>query len=686
MFLKELAELYDTVVGKDNPPFYDRLPVPWIIRIDLDGNLVGPISRTVGNPSDPDVEGEEPESDEAVQEEVQDAVTGRAAGKPRKRFDPGALRTVPNVTRSSIEAFPFADTAAYVLGFPGLDPKTLENPSAKVKADYDKNLRKAPAQSVSFRNVVAECISHAAQNGSVPAAMRAVESFLSGLDLARAANIPFICEEGALQALSFPHPPSRGIPIPSGMNAADRCVFVVQGLEADLADPSYLPETQAYWAERVQERFVEDVPAETCLICGKTKVPATKHHIMTRLGKIKGQSTGSALIANNDDRNFESYNFQNALFAPVCLDCVERYGRTLNALIQREDSRFYLGSRMAVFWTDSGERDFLNILDARDPDALRRAFLSVETGTRPGVGMTDMFHCLFLTANMGRAAVSGWYQDREDHVRHSIRQWFLDQELVMPEFTVKEGKASPFREFYGLSDLAKTVCDLKSLEKNQGLKGRVMTDLFLSAFFGAPLSSEILDRALRRYGKAMVTTGSGKTVENLRMLREMAVLFKLWLLRSVPGKTYLKESGVDVEKMVGLNAECTSTGYLLGRLMAVLEDIQRNAMGGNVNATIVDRHFGAAISSPASVYPLLLPLAKSHLSKLGKDPKTKGLQIHLEKTLGGIMNLLEAKPASFPNYLTMEERAMFGLGYYHQRFTPKAKKEEEGAPLEEQDG
>ncbi len=682
MFLKELAELYDTVVDKDNPPFYDRLPVPWIIRVDLQGNLVEPILRTVGNPSDPDAEGEEQDSDEAVQEEVQAAVAGKASGKPRKpRKDPGASRTVPNVTRSSIEAFPFADTAAYALGFPGQDPKTLENPSAKTRDDYVKNLRKVPDQFVSFRAVVAECISHAAQNGSVPPAMRAVEAFLSGLDQARAANIPFICQEEALRALSFPHPPTKGIPIPSGMNAADRCVFVVQGLEADLADPSYLPETRAYWAERVRARFVSDVPAETCLICGEVKVPATKHHITARLGKIKGQSTGSALIANNDDKNFESYGFKNALFAPVCLDCVEKYGRTLNTLIQREDSRFYLGGRMAVFWTDTGEKDFLNILEARDPDALRKAFMSVETGKRPGVGMTDMFHCLFLTANMGRAAVSGWYQDREDHVRSSIRQWFLDQELVMPELAVKEGKTSPFREFYGLSDLAKTVCDLKSLEKNQGLKGRVMTDLFLSAFFDAPLSTEILDRALRRYGKAMVTTGSGKTMEDLRMLREMAVLFKLWLLRSVPGKTYLKESGVDVEKLAGLNADCTSTGYLLGRLMAVLEDIQRNAMGGSVNASIVDKHFSAAISSPAGVYPLLLPLAKSHLSKLGKEKK--GLQVYLEKVLGGIMNHLEARPESFPKYLTMEERAMFGLGYYHQRFAPKAEKEEGETPSEE---
>ena len=102
-----------------------------------------------------------------------------------------------------------------------------------------------------------------------------------------------------------------------------------------------------------------------------------------------------------------------------------------------------------------------------------------------------------------------------------------------------------------------------------------------------------------------------------------------------------------------------NTGYRLGRLFAVLERIQVEAQGGNLNATIRDRYYGAASASPLSVFSTLLKLKNHHLSKLNN----KGRVANLERLIGEI---LESVP-EFPAQLPLREQGLFALGYYHQR-------------------
>ena len=105
----------------------------------------------------------------------------------------------------------------------------------------------------------------------------------------------------------------------------------------------------------------------------------------------------------------------------------------------------------------------------------------------------------------------------------------------------------------------------------------------------------------------------------------------------------------------------TNTAYRLGRLFAVLEEIQRAALGGQVNATIRDRYYGAASATPASVFPLLLKNTMNHLAKVRKDKP--GWAVNLEKSLGDIM---DGMGTHFPRNLRLEEQGRFVIGYYHQ--------------------
>lgn len=119
---------------------------------------------------------------------------------------------------------------------------------------------------------------------------------------------------------------------------------------------------------------------------------------------------------------------------------------------------------------------------------------------------------------------------------------------------------------------------------------------------------------------------------------------------------------------MGLNEESTNVPYTLGRLFAVLEHIQQEANPG-INATIKDKYFSSAASTPAHIFPLLINLSQKHLRKLGNE----GIRISFNKQLGSIMEKLEQ---GFPARMTLPEQGSFYLGYYHQTQKRFEKKEE----------
>ena len=111
-----------------------------------------------------------------------------------------------------------------------------------------------------------------------------------------------------------------------------------------------------------------------------------------------------------------------------------------------------------------------------------------------------------------------------------------------------------------------------------------------------------------------------------------------------------------------LDVTQTDTAYRLGRLFAVLERIQSAAQPG-INATIRDRYYGAASSTPAAVFPTLLRLKNAHVKKLSPS-----LETFFEKLIGEICGSMEQPMLeAFPRQLDLHAQGLFALGYYHQR-------------------
>jgi CRISPR-associated protein Csd1 len=91
----------------------------------------------------------------------------------------------------------------------------------------------------------------------------------------------------------------------------------------------------------------------------------------------------------------------------------------------------------------------------------------------------------------------------------------------------------------------------------------------------------------------------------------------------------------------------------------VLESAQYAALG-RVNASVVDRYYGAASSTPARVFGALLRGAQAHISDAQK--RGRGLWISAKLT-----EIIARLPAELPTSLMVEDQARFAIGYYHER-------------------
>jgi CRISPR-associated protein Csd1 len=76
---------------------------------------------------------------------------------------------------------------------------------------------------------------------------------------------------------------------------------------------------------------------------------------------------------------------------------------------------------------------------------------------------------------------------------------------------------------------------------------------------------------------------------------------------------------------------------------------------------VLDKYLNAALATPQTVFPVLLPLYKKHIAK---SDFSKGRAVYFEKIVGSIMGAFDS--AGFPQTLNAEDQGRFLVGYYHQ--------------------
>jgi CRISPR-associated protein Csd1 len=226
-----------------------------------------------------------------------------------------------------------------------------------------------------------------------------------------------------------------------------------------------------------------------------------------------------------------------------------------------------------------------------------------------------------------------------------ITRHYGDLELVRGKFDAE------YPSLFRLLSACATQGKAENIPPNLG--GEVMRAILT----GSPYPATLLAAAIRRC----------RAEQEVSYHR--AAIIKACLNRSIR-QNNLSPLPPQKEFTVMLDPDNQSTAYRLGRLFAVLEKIQEEASPG-LNATIRDRYYGAASSTPVTVFTTLLRLHHHHLGKLGI-----GRRVNMEKLIGEIMSQIEQFPAQLP----LAEQGRFAIGYYHQRqaFFTKSTQPEEG--------
>jgi CRISPR-associated protein Csd1 len=390
------------------------------------------------------------------------------------------------------------------------------------------------------------------------------------------------------------------------------------------------PEVQKAWL-RYSAKEGSDVMG-TCLVSGETAPIARLHPAIK--GVQGAQTTGAGIVSFNLDA-FLSYDKRQNYNAPISESAAFAYTTALNHLLRFESrQKLRIGETTVVFWTERASpiEGFMGIiLDPRDDVGdLAKVRLFLEAA-RDGKHLPDIhdpetrFYILGLSPNASRLAVRFWHVSTVGDISRKIGQHFRDLAIVRSE-------KDP--EFPGMWHLLKeTAVQGKTENIPPLLSGAIMRSILT----GAPYPPGLLS----------VLIGRIRADQIISYLR--AALIKACLNRNSRLRNHTEEVSMSLDK------ESTSIAYRLGRLFAVLEKAQKDAIPG-ANTTIRDRFYGSASATPSVVFPQLLRLVQHHLQKAEYGGRT-------DKMIEEVMQEIE----QFPAHLPLDDQGLFAIGYYHQR-------------------
>ncbi len=123
-------------------------------------------------------------------------------------------------------------------------------------------------------------------------------------------------------------------------------------------------------------------------------------------------------------------------------------------------------------------------------------------------------------------------------------------------------------------------------------------------------------------------------------------------------------------KTMSLNTEYSNAGYLLGRMLAIVERAQTTSQPG-LNYTIKDQTYAIMSVTPAALFNRIISLSANYFRRIPKQ----GTQIYLKILLSEVTEKITIE--GIPLRLSLEDQGRFALGYHHQNQSFYIKKETE---------
>jgi len=407
-----------------------------------------------------------------------------------------------------------------------------------------------------------------------------------------------------------------------------------------------------------------------CLVTGDLAPIARLHPSLKR---VRGAQPSGASLVSFNERAYESYNRAKGqgLNSPVSEKAVFAYTTTLNYLLSdaNPNKKFFLGDTTVIYWAESDNRAYeAAFASIFDPEYVEDETAAQQVGRRraeavlkSAIGkvkraqkldldalLEDLkddnprFYILGLAPNAARVSVRFFITNPFKKIVQNIMAHYRDLEIV------KEFDDQPV--YLTIGRILSETVSKKSRDKSAAplLAGAVFRSILTNSPYPAALYYAIINRIRADMDDAQ------KGIHKINYVR--AAVIKAFLIR----KYRLQPQNPFTEVLeMSLNEQSTIPAYLLGRLFAVLEKVQQEAIG-DVNASIKDRYFTSACASPRSVFPILLRLSQHHIAKA----ETGGFR---ERKIEEILNRLDVEKNPIPARLTLDEQGIFVLGYYHQR-------------------
>lgn len=425
-------------------------------------------------------------------------------------------------------------------------------------------------------------------------------------------------------------------------------------LVGEVAPVIHEPWVQKILSDESAKEDDSDVSADSrhgfCLVTGDLAEIARLH---PKVNGVCSKPAAFAAANSKEAKAYSSYGKDQGFIFPVATSAAFAYTTALNHLLRRDSpQRIQVGDASTVFWADQASDLELAIPDIfgdppkDDPDrnaqAVQALFAAIRSGQYGAADDVNRFHILGLSPNAARISVRFYHCLPLALMGERIAQHFKDLELV-------RGPKDP--QHPSLKRLLQAVC-LATASQPQGDIERVPPSLggaIVDAVFAGPnvpYPSLWLNAAV----------GRCRAEQSVNYFRAAAI--KACLNRQIR-RSISPSSDQPTEKEFSpmLDPTHASPAYRMGRLFAALEKIQEEASPG-INATIRDRFYGAASSTPVAVFTTLLRLKNAHLKKLAT-----GRGIWFEKLLADIL----AGVTDFPRQLPLPDQGRFALGYYHQR-------------------
>jgi CRISPR-associated protein Csd1 len=404
-----------------------------------------------------------------------------------------------------------------------------------------------------------------------------------------------------------------------------------------------------FWAQVARERK-SSTATGICLVCGELRTLLDTIPELIKSGAIpagSGRGREAQLVSVNKPAQGRDGKIQLA-GAPVCEQCGSMAISALNALLADRESRYRTPDNVLTWWLREPQPfpwvDWLNNPQTGQVEKLINALDKPLPAPGAGSVNANAFYAVTLSVNQGRAVVRDWLDVPVEQVEQSLGRWYADHRI-----TGKKGHVGP---------------QTASLWLMAASTGRAMTengrDTYDRRFMPHGCERDLLLTALRdsRPPGYLVSHLLQRVRADGRVDHPRAALLRLILVRSQDRTTRQENS------MIGLDPELPKPSYQCGRMFAVLEQIQRAALGNDLNTTIADKYLAAATATPLPILTMLRRNATGHMRRLRRN--NAGAHQALSTRLDGVLTQLSGD-SGIPRTLDLAGQAEFILGYHHQR-------------------